>query len=138
MNLADVMDALAARLAAELDMSISAVPGGPITPPMAQVQYPAAYSYDGTYGRGADTLEIPIIVVASMADPLSVRERLSAMTAGSGPWSVKEVLEGPGPLLDGTVTVHVASVQFTTESLAGQQYAAAEFTVQLTGPGLEP
>lgn len=138
MNLADIMDAVAERLMLIPDLHVSATPGGPVAAPMATVHYPLTYAYDATYGRGLDSLELVVAVNVSLSNPTAARAALSRFTAGDGTYSVKAAIEGAGTLLEGAVTPRVASVEFATETVSGQPYLTADFTVQLTGPGLEP
>lgn len=137
MRLDALLEDLATNLLVLDGWNVSALPGGPLSAPAIQVQYPSEYSYDATYGRGLDSLILPILAVVNLANPKAVREKVSDLTAGDGPGSLKAAVEG-APILGGTVTARVVSVQISTEDLQGQRLCAIEFTVQLTGPGLEP
>lgn len=137
MRLDELIEGIAANLAALDGWNVSALPGGPLTAPAIQVQYPSEYSYDATYSRGVDTLVMPVLAVIGLANPRAVLEKVADLTAGDGPGSFKAAVEG-APILGGAVTAHVASVDIRTEDLQGQRLCAIEFTVQLSGPGLEP
>lgn len=133
MNLADVMDALAGRLETITGLRVYAWPLGSASPPAAIVAYPDDYSYDQTYGRGMDSMTIPVVVLAGKATERTARDELGAYVDGSGPRSVKRVLEsGPYTAFD---TCVVTGVDFDVYRLGGVDYVAAVFNIDVSGHG---
>jgi len=137
-NLADVMDELGDRLATISGLRVHRWPPDSITPPAAIVSYPDSYEFDSTYGRGMDRVEIPVIVVVGKVSDRAARTRLSRYVAGSGPASVKYVLERAGePAQPYTAidSLRVTRVDFDVVTIAGTDYLAATFTVDIAAKG---
>lgn len=129
MNLADVMDELAARIETIDGLQVFSFPPDNVAVPAAVVTYPEAYDYDATYSRGSDRLTIPMVVMVGKASDRSSRDQLSAYADGSGARSIKAVVEGvgrsylnlPGP------TVGSASTSDRAEtSIPGDMWLAAD------------
>lgn len=133
MNLASVMDQIATRLTTITGLRVFAWPPGTVTPPAAVVGYPSGYTYDETYGRGMDRLNIPVVIVVGRATERTARDALGAFVDGSGASSVKAVLEA------GTYTafhtVRVQSVEFDIYQLGAVDYLAAIFDLDIAGSG---
>lgn len=135
MNVKDIMEALATRLRDIDGLRVHGHPVEKIDPPTAVVSYPQTYTYDATYGRGNDDMMIPIVVaVGRPADALRVRDQLTIYMDGSGPASVKATLEAE-PLPDGIDALRVVGVEVSPISVAGIDYIAAVFDVQVSGRG---
>jgi len=133
MNLAAVMDAISARLDTIAGLRCFPYPPAKLTPPAAVVSYPDTYTFDETYGRGMDRISLPVVVVVGKVSDRAARDQLGAYCNGSGASSVKQVLES------GTYTafhaVRVASIEFDVVSIAGVDYIAALFTLDIAGSG---
>ena len=133
MNLANVMDAISDRLDTIAGLRCFAHPSGSVTPPAAIVSYPETYTFDETYGRGMDRLNLPVVVVVGKVSDRASRDALAAYCNGTGAASVKAVLES------GTYstfhTVRVASIEFDTVTIAGTDYIAALFDLDISGSG---
>jgi len=91
--LADVMDELAARIDTIDGLRVHAFPPDNVHPPAAIVTYPDEYMYDKTFGRGMDRLTIPVVVLVGKVSDRKSRDQLGAYVDGSGPRSIKGVLE---------------------------------------------
>src|SRR5690606_40778375 len=94
--------------------------------------------FDSTYGRGMDRVEIPVIVVVGKVSDRAARTRLSRYIAGSGPASVKYVLERAGePVQPYTAidSLRVTQVDFGVVTIASTAYLAATFTVDIAAKG---
>ena len=104
-----------------------------MTPPAAVVSYPETIDFDQTYGRGADKMTIPVVVVVGRASDRAARDALGAYCDGSGASSVKAVLES------GTYTafhtVRVESIEFDVVTIAAVDYMAALFDLDIAGSG---
>jgi hypothetical protein len=130
MKLADVMDALAARLETLPGLRVYAWPPGTASPPAAIVAYPDEMAYDLTYTGGQDRYTIPVVVLVGRATERTARDALSVY-ASNGPGGIKDLLEiGPYPAMD-TVTVTKATVDIY--SLGGVEYLAVIFDLDITG-----
>lgn len=93
MDVGTVMQQVADRLDTITDLRVHAHPMKKVTAPAAMVAYPSTYDYDGTYGRGMDTMTLNVVVWVGGLDDRSVRDKISTYLAGSGSASVKAVLE---------------------------------------------
>ncbi len=134
MILADVMDELAARLEAFHKLNVFAYPADSISPPGAVVGYPEQIEYDTTYGRGVDMFRgIELFLIAGRVDTLESRNTISDWTAGRGPKSIKQFLDGSN--YTSCDDVHVTNATFDTFTLAGTDYIAAIFAIDVSGPG---
>lgn len=133
MILSDVMDELATQLETIPGLRVSAYPPDFPVPPAAVVSYPDEYEFDGNYGRGSDSMHLPVMVVVARADDRAARDLISPYVDGSGARSIKAVLENH------TYTtfevVRVASVKFNVAEYGGIGYLNAEFTLEITGSG---
>lgn len=97
------------------------------------VPYPDRIDYDGTYGRGMDTIDQPIVVVLGRPTDRETADRLVAFASGSGASSVKAVLEGYA-----WTTCHgirVARAAFDVVQIGGVDYMAGEWTTEIWGQG---
>lgn len=133
LNLADVADAVSARLDTIAGLRCYAYPASSVAPPAAIVSYPDAQVYDATYGRGMDRMTLPVVVVVGKASDRSARDRISEYTAGAGAKSVKQVLEsGQYSAFD---MVRVVRADFDVVQIAGTDYVAALFELDVAGRG---
>jgi len=133
MNLAAVMDAVSTRLDTIANLRCFAYPPAKLTPPAAVVSYPETYTFDETYGRGSDRMTLPVVLVVGRVSDRSARDELGAYCNGTGARSVKAVLQS------GTYTafdsLRVVSIDFDVVSIAGVDYLAALFDLDIFGPG---
>lgn len=131
MNLHSVMTELGTALTG-IGLRVH-VPGQNVSVPAAIVALPDEITYDATYGRGSDRMVIPVVVLAGLVSDRTAVKALAAYADGSGAKSVKAALDG------GTYTacdsVTVAQATFDTYSIAGTEYLAALFDVDITGSG---
>jgi hypothetical protein len=137
-NLGDVMDEVATRLATipSLAGRTYAWPASSITPPAAFVAYPGPGTYDLSYQRGADRCEGSCLVVLGRPTDRSTRDLLTGYANGSGAESVKAAVDGDGTYAScDSVTVTAWDVDVV--SLAGTDYLAAMFTLDIVGRGEE-
>lgn len=127
------MDEIAARLTSAAGLQTFAWPVGSVSPPAGIVIYPEKINYDVTYKRGKDTMILPLMVLLGRPLDESTRDAVSDYCAGSGPSSIKEQLES------GTYTsfnvVTVPEAEFDVVTLAGIDYLAAVFPLEISGSG---
>lgn len=86
---------------AELGERLSAIPGLQVLPwgaqsarpPTLVVPMPERITFDITYERGSDMVEVEFMVLVSMADMQSAHRQLMRYGAPRGPLSVKELAD---------------------------------------------
>jgi len=133
MLLSAVMDDLAAALETIPKLRAHPYWADRITPPAAVVGWPDPLDYDATYARGADTAELPVIVLAGKVDARSARDTLARYADGSGEYSVKAAIEAHNAC--SYDTARVTRAEFGFSLVAGVEYLAATFYVEITGKG---
>lgn len=133
MNLDDVMEEVAARLATIDGLRVFAYPADTVSPPAGIVLYPESVTFDETYGRGMDRMTLPLLVVVGKPTDRSSRSRLSQYCDGAGPASVKAAVDGGG--YGSCDSVRVTGVEFPTATIAGTEYIAAMFDLDVAGTG---
>lgn len=136
MIVADVMDDVARRLGVIEGLRAYEFPPDKIDVPAAVVSYPENYRYDGTYQRGMDRMTLPVVAVVGRASDRAARDLLSVYVDGDGPSSFKRVLESKDlPAYTAFHEVRVTSVEFDVVTIAGVDYVAALFDLDIVGSG---
>lgn len=99
-------------------------------------------TFDKTFGRGTDQLELTCRVLVGRADDRSAQKILDALLSGSGPASLKAALEAargaPGEHALGGLAddLHVMRVQgYRWFEHQGTTYIGAELMVKVIGDG---
>jgi hypothetical protein len=133
MDLARVMDDIADRLDTIEGLRVHNMPVGKVTPPAAVVSYPDSYDFDATYARGMDRLSVPVVLVVGRPSDTATREALGQYCDGSGPRSVKGVLESWS--YTAFDEIRVVRIDFDVVTIATVDYMAAVFTNDVTGTG---
>jgi hypothetical protein len=133
-NLADVMDEVAARLAAVDGLRPFAYPIRDPHPPSAIVAWPEQLDYDSTYVRGMDRITVPLVVVVGAPEERASRDRLADYCNGSGPRSVKAAVENPGAgaAFDSVV---VTGAVFDVYTYPAGPLLTAIFSLDIAGQG---
>ena len=133
MDLKDVMAAIGTRLDTIAGLRVYDFPSDHITPPAAVLAYPDEITYDATYARGMDRMTLPVLVMVGKANDRAARNNLVEYADGSGAKSIKAVVEaGTYTAFD---TVRVVRVEFDVVRIAGVDYAAALFDLDIAGQG---
>lgn len=133
MDLAAVMDELAEKLRTITGLRVFAFPPDDVTPPAAIVTYPDTYTYDMTYGRGHDRLDLGVVVVVGAVSDRASRDELARYADGSGTRSIKQAIEsGEFTSFD---SVRVMDAEFSIFTMAGVEYVAATFSLDVAGTG---
>lgn len=132
MNLAAVMDEVAAAAAEISGLRMTAWPPGSVQPPAGAVSYPESIAYDQTYGRGMSKINgLPLILVSGKAIERTARDAVSTWTATHGEGSVRQHLERrPWACCD---DLSVVEARFDVVSIAGVEYLAAMFSLDIVG-----
>jgi hypothetical protein len=134
MDLNAVMDEIATELDTMTGLRVHGHPPASITPPAGVVSYPERVAYDQTYGRGMDRIErLPVILLAGKATDRAARDKVAGWAAGSGAGSVKAVLEANE--WTSCHTVVVTECTFDVVTIAGVDYLAAMFDLDIAGAG---
>jgi hypothetical protein len=134
MNLADVMDEIAAVLKTITGLRVTAWPPGSIVPPGGAVSYPEQFDYDLTYGRGtAKITGIPVVLIAGRATTRAARDAVSAWTATSGAKSVPATFEAHH--WASCDDLQVVRSEYDVHTVGGVDYMAALFSVDVVGSG---
>jgi hypothetical protein len=133
MDLAAVMDEVAARLATIAGLRVFAYPPGSVEPPAAVVSYPGDYTFDGGYARGMDRMTLPVVIVVGKPTDRSTRTRIAAYVAGSGASSIKALLDGDG--YTSCDSVRAVSIEFDVEPVGGGDHLTAVFELDIVGQG---
>jgi len=133
MIVADVMQALADELDTIAGLRVYGHPPEEIHPPAAVVSYPDSITFDQTYARGMDRMEIPVVLLVKKVSARVARDDLTRFMDGTGTASVKTVLEAGTYTEFDTIRVMTATVDIV--EVAGIDYLAVTFTVDITGSG---
>ena len=133
MILVDVMDDLGEALKVIPGLRIKPYTEQRIMVPMALVSLPRTYTYDVTFDRGSDDIELPVVVFVGRIDAEASRNALGPYVDPTGDRSVKAAIEGH----KSTVWdfAHVIDVQFLIMISASTEYLTATFRVRVVGSG---
>ena len=136
MNLGAVMDELAAQIGTIAGLTAFGYPPDTVTPPAAIVTYPDEVVFDATYGRGMDTIALPVVVVVGRASDRASRGRLSRYLDGSGSHSIKATLEADGLEWASFDTVRVMSAdEIDIYQIGGVDLLSATLRLDIAGTG---
>jgi hypothetical protein len=130
----DVMQEIADRVDTIDGLRVHAYPAATIVPPAAVVAYPDSYDFDGTYGRGMDSMSLSVVVWVGKALERTTRDRISAYLDGSGTSSLKEVLESDDTYSSFDV-LRVVSAKLDVFTMNGADYLVAVFDLDISGQG---
>jgi hypothetical protein len=134
-NLEDVAGELAAALATieglhVVEWGVERIPALPA----AVIALPERLDYDATYGRGSDRIpDQTVLVLKDRPATPEARRVIAEFAVGSGPKSVKAVIEGY--TYAACDTPRVVWVEFDAVSYAGVEYLAAMFHLDIAGRG---
>lgn len=134
MNLNSVADELTTVLDTIAGLRVFGYPPPTVVPPAGIVSYPDRVDFDETYGRGMDRIrDWPLVVVVGKATDRMARERIYEYTSATGSNSLKAVLEAH--VWTSLAALRIASVEFDVVSIAGVDYIAALFHLDIAGQG---
>jgi hypothetical protein len=134
MDVAAVMDQVAAQLDTIAGLRVFAYPPDSLTPPAAVVSYPDEGIFDESYGRGMDRLTLPVVLVIGRVSDRASRTELAAYCNGSGARSVKAVVEA-GAAYTAFHSVRVISFEVEAVTIGGADHIAATFDLDIAGSG---
>lgn len=133
MDVADVMSEVGDALDTISGLRVFRYPVDNATPPAAIVSYPENITFDATYGRGMDRMTLPVVVVVGKVWDRSTRDLIAAYAAGSGAESVKAAIDGH--TYTACDVVRVTGAEFDVMTIAGTDFIAALFDVDIAGQG---
>lgn len=135
MNLTDVAEEIAGRLATIDGLKCYSYPPGQVVSPCAVVLNPAPGDlvYDETYGRGMDSMTLPVLLIVGRADDHTANKRVRAYCDGSGAVSVKQVIESGEYTTFDVVRVATAGIDGAVWNRV--EYLAALFDLEIAGQG---
>lgn len=110
-----------------------AVVGEKPVPPAAYISYPESITYDATYGRGTDVMDLQAVVIVGQTKAKNTRRLLAAYCDGNDTGSLKTQLEAFDYQTCDSVTV--PSVDFDVIRLGALDYMAALFAIHVVGSG---
>lgn len=136
MDLEAVMDELAERLrqAPSLAGRTFAYPPAQVSSPAAIVAYPSQGQFDETYARGRDRWTGAVVVAVGRPTERQTRGQLAKHLNGSGPESVKALLDGDGDYVS-CDSVTVTSWETDVYTIGAVDYLTAVFQLDIWGPG---
>lgn len=126
-----MLDALAEAVDTIPSLRVYAYPADSVAPPAAVVGLPVT-PFDFTMG-GAEEWQVPVWVMVGKVSDRASRSALCAYVTPTGATSVKAAIEADPTLGGACDSVHVTRAEFTTLSVAGTEYLAAEFTAEVVG-----
>lgn len=140
MKVSDVMDEIAVKLRQAPSLaggrtSAFPIPPASISPPAAIVAYPTDGVYDATYGRGVDTMTGVVVVAVGRPTERQTRDQLTKYLDGSGPESVKALLDGDEDDYTSCDGVRVADWDTDVYTIGGVDCLVAVFQLDIAGPG---
>lgn len=134
MDLGDVMDELGDALDTIDGLRVYRYPPDSVQVPAAVVTYPETVQYGQTMRRGMDRYpDLSVVVMVGKVSDRVSRDRIAVYADGAGARSVKAVVEAHTYTACDTVTV--TGAEFDIVSMAGVEYLAATFNIDVAGPG---
>lgn len=133
LQIADVMDGLATRMGTVGGLNVYPFPADNVAVPAAVVGYPEPLEFDVTMGRGTDRATMPVHVVISRVSDRASRDALTDYMGGSGAGTVKAAIEADKTLGGASSSVQVTEVRGVNIRIAGVDYIAATFMVDVVG-----
>lgn len=107
-----------------------------VSPPAALVALPDDVGFDETYGRGADRMRFPVLVLVGAVSDRASHAEVSAYMDGSGAKSVKATLDSSSTnTYTSCDVVRVASAATDRYKSGGVTFLGVEFIVEVFGQG---
>lgn len=129
MDLAAVMDEVATCMGQVAGLHTYGWPSGKVKPPAAVVNWPTRvdYTIDGASWR----ITLPLVIAFGRPTAPQTRDKLTAYLNGSGPASVRQLVDDYAWTSCDSVTCPDADVDVV--NVAGVDYLAALFTLDVIG-----
>lgn len=133
MNVATVAAELADKIDGITGLRVYPYPPDALAAPAAIIGYPDSIDFDMTWGRGVDSMTIPVYLVVDRNWDRATYTRIADFTAGTGSSSLKALLQTKPNVAYSTARVR--SISHSVIAVAGLEYWVATFLVDITGPG---
>lgn len=127
MNLASVMDEVGQQLGTITGLRVTPHPAATVVAPAAIVSMPQEVQFDQPETR----VTLPVLILVGRPTDRRARDRVLAYCDETGAASVKAVLEAH--TFTSCDTVFVAQFVCDVVSVAGVEYLAVTFAVEITG-----
>lgn len=135
MNLKDVMEEIAEKLRTFLGVTAYSYPTDTVVPPAAILSFPDRIAYDVTYRQGeAFFWNLPLYMVTNRVDGKTARNVLSEWADVNGNKSIQQYLSNTRYSTCGSV--QVVNATFDVVTIAGIDYMAVVFELNVSGEGL--
>ena len=131
LNVSTAMDGLGTRLATITGLRVFDFAPDSLSPPAAIVSLPENIEWDLTMARGSDRCTIPVYVLVGKASDRAARDKLAGYLAGTGATSVKTAIESDETLGGAVDSVRVMRASSSVMTVAGQEFLAATFDVDV-------
>lgn len=129
---------VAAQIAARLDtipgLRVFPYPADSVHEPAAIVAFPDRIDFDATYGRGMDTVELPVYIVVGRASDRKGAEKALAYWSGDGAFSIKAAVDR-GVYTAFDVVRVVSAEPEDAFTMAGTVYISVKFMLEIAGRG---
>jgi len=104
-----------------------------ISVPAGLISLPTLINYQTTYGSGVNTMTLDITVLVTKVDDRIRLEQIAPYADSEGPKAIAQVLEtGTYSAFD---SIQVLSSRFAIVNIAGDDYLACIFSVEVIGTG---
>lgn len=135
MNLADVMDEIGDVADTIAGLRVYRWPADEITPPAAMVTYPESVDFTVAFQRGTDRWQGGLLVAAGRVWDRAARDQMSRYVSGDGAESIMAAFYAH----DWQSCAYVRPVRATFDAIqvAGVEYIAALFELDIAGPGTQ-
>ena len=131
MILNDVLDAIVDAVDTIVGLRVYGHPADAVAPPAAIVGLPTI-PFDMTFG-GANEWTIPVWAIVGRVSDRASRTALCDYVSPIGAKSIKAAIEADKTLAGTCDSVAVTRAEFTTITVAGTEFLAAEFTTEVAG-----
>lgn len=129
MQLGPLMDEVAVCMRQVSGLHVFAWPTGRVTPPAAVVNYPTSISYQ--VDRASYRISLPLVLAFGRPTDPGTRDVLAAYVNGSGPSSVRRLVDDYAWTSCDSVTAKEADIDIVT--VANVEYLAAVFGLDIIG-----
>jgi hypothetical protein len=90
-------------------------------------------TFDATFNRGFDSATCTVLLIVGRMSEQAAQAKLDGYLAGSGATSVKAAIEADATLSGSVQTVRVASATSGSVQVAGNDYLAYRYVIDLIG-----
>jgi hypothetical protein len=128
-----ILEALAAALETIAGLRVFSYMPDSLAPPAAIVQLPESIDYDLTFGRGADTYNLRVLLLVGKVSDRASTANLAQYLNAAGATSIKAAVEADptlGGLVDDANLKRASGIG--TYTVAGTEYVGALLDVEVT------